>query len=513
VRARKALAERDWPTLEPFARAAEVEKHPLSFLLIVARSFPAQMKSSRLELFRKIQRTYPADLWANYWLAHELQTNGRPAEAIRYCTAMLALRPDNPGIYLNRGAALNDAGELDAAIADYRHALALAPQYVAVHYNLGVTLAKSLRFAEAVVEFREYFREAAGDAATHYNFGYALSQNGQQDEAIIELRQAIRLKKDFPRARLVLVQVLGMKGRLEEAIVELHEAIRYDSEEGEYHFWLGKALKDLGRLDEGVIAYREAIRLKTAYPEAHRKRDPDLAIAPYKWLGAEAHCELGHVLRQQGEVREALEKLRRGHELGSKSPGWPYPSAEWVRECERLVELDGKLPDYVARKTTPASPSERVQLAELCSLKRLNGAAARFFSEAFTAEPKLAEDLRALHRYNAACAAALAGCGQGKDADQSNVQERVRLRGQALDWLRADLVAWGRLLEQQPDKIAPALTNMMQPWQQDPDFAGVRGPEALAKLPDAERQAWQKLWKDVAAMLKQAQEQTAAEKK
>ena len=34
-------------------------------------------------------------------------------------------------------------------------------------------------------------------------------------------------------------------------------------------------------------------------------------------------------------------------------------------------------------------------------------------------------------------------------------------------------------------------------WLTDPDFAGVRGGDALAKLPDAERQKWQKIWADV----------------
>jgi hypothetical protein len=41
-------------------------------------------------------------------------------------------------------------------------------------------------------------------------------------------------------------------------------------------------------------------------------------------------------------------------------------------------------------------------------------------------------------------------------------------------------------------------------WLEAPDFAGVRGPEALAWLPEAERQAWQKLWADVADTLARA---------
>jgi hypothetical protein len=44
----------------------------------------------------------------------------------------------------------------------------------------------------------------------------------------------------------------------------------------------------------------------------------------------------------------------------------------------------------------------------------------------------------------------------------------------------------------------------MKHWQQDTDFAGVRGPAALAKLPEAERQDWEELWADVADLLGRA---------
>jgi hypothetical protein len=76
-----------------------------------------------------------------------------------------------------------------------------------------------------------------------------------------------------------------------------------------------------------------------------------------------------------------------------------------------------------------------------------------------------------------------------------------------LDWLRADLDAWRRLLDKEPDKTRPEVTQRTRHWQQNPDFAGVRGPDALARLPQAERAGWHKLWADVAATLAQAQEQ------
>src|SRR5262249_52830376 len=137
----------------------------------------------------------------------------------------------------------------------------------------------------------------------------------------------------------------------------------------------------------------------------------------------------------------ALASLRRGHELGSRTPGWPHPSARWVQECERLVELDSRLPAILSGKERLTSPAEQARCAWLCQQpsRRLYGASARLYQQALAAQPSLAGDLRAGHRYDAACAAVLAGCGQGNDAGKLDAAERDRWRRQALDWLRADL--------------------------------------------------------------------------
>ena len=116
----------------------------------------------------------------------------------------------------------------------------------------------------------------------------------------------------------------------------------------------------------------------------------------------------------------------------------------------------------------------------------------------------VAEDLARGHRYNAACAAALAGCGQGQDAAGLDEKERARLRKQALDWLHADLGARRRLLEKGPEKARPAAAKTMQHRLGDADFAGVRGEAGLGKLPEAERPQWQKLWEEVEALKRRA---------
>jgi tetratricopeptide (TPR) repeat protein len=508
VRARRAMLDGDRKALESLARAVNVRRQPSSFLLWVAevlaresilpyvrgglaRESPAE--SIELELLRRIQRDYPTDLWANHGLGMMLEASGRPAEAVRYYTAAIALRPDNAGIYLNRGIAFRAAGELDSAIADTSQALELAPSYTYAHENLGLALIDKDKLDEAIACFQKAIDLDPKHAHAHLSLGSALRAKGRVDEAIACYQKAIALDAKDAFAHYNLGDTLLNKGQVEEGIACLRQSIGLNPNFYLAHYDLGNALRAKGQVGQAIAEYREAIRLKKDY--------------------AQAHCNLGLVLEQTGQFSEALEELRRGHEIGSRSPRWAYPSARWVQECERLIELDEKLPGILDGKTTPASPDERIELAGLCSKRRLHRAAVRFYEGAFSAKPALASDLGASHRYNAACAAALAGCGQGQDADKLDGLERGRLRRQALDWLRADLDEWRRLLAKEPDKVRPVLVPQMRHWLADPDFAGVRGPQALAQLPEAERGPWQRLWDDVATTLARAQASTTPEKK
>jgi hypothetical protein len=76
-------------------------------------------------------------------------------------------------------------------------------------------------------------------------------------------------------------------------------------------------------------------------------------------------------------------------------------------------------------------------------------------------------------------------------------------RRQALAWLRADLNAYAQLARR--DAARQAVRQRLTKWRQDPDLAGLRDKDALGKLSDGERAAWQKLWADVDAVLKRAQ--------
>jgi hypothetical protein len=129
--------------------------------------------------------------------------------------------------------------------------------------------------------------------------------------------------------------------------------------------------------------------------------------------------------------------------------------------------------------------------------KRWNRAAARFYEEALRAEPKL----NARHRYNAACAAALAAAGKGKDDPAPDESARAKLREQALDWLVAELKAWRRVSMIVEPGNKELVASTLDHWKGDPDLAGIRDTQELAKLPDEERAALKQLWDDVDGLL------------
>ena len=177
---------------------------------------------------------------------------------------------------------------------------------------------------------------------------------------------------------------------------KLREALPSRPDDPEAYDRMGNALLKQQMSAEAEAFFRQALRLRPEYPEAR--------------------VQLGYALWKQGRNADAEAECREALRL---RPG----------DARAYFTLGLIL--YWGHKTPVA--------------------AVQFYTQAFAAHPKLADDLRYCNRYNAACSAAVAGCGQGQDAATLDEAERARLRQQALKWLREDLTAWGQLLEKEKD--------------------------------------------------------------
>jgi protein O-GlcNAc transferase len=219
---------------------------------------------------------------------------------------------------------LRQRGADAAALALLRRAQQAFPADFWINQDLGVALRhcqppqleEAIRFLTVAAALRP------DSPGVRYNLGLVLHDAGRLDEAIVAYRQAIGLKPDYGMAHSRRGLALGEQGQLDEAIAACRRAIELKPDHADAHYSLGIFLARTRRSDEAVAAYRKAIALK-----------PD---------HAESQCNLGIALWQQGELARALTSLERGHELGSRREDWRYPSAEWVRECRRQLELDGR---------------------------------------------------------------------------------------------------------------------------------------------------------------------------
>ncbi len=234
-----------------------------------------------------------------------------------------------------------------------------------------------------------------------------------------------------------------------------------------------------------VAEYRTTLRLKS-----------DLA---------EAHCNLGLLLLQPGQFREALTEIRRGHELGSRRPNWPFPSAGWLSRAERMVALEGRLPAVLRGDLKPKEAAEGIGFADLAYQTQQFGSSARLYSEAFQADPKLAEDMKDQNRYNAACSAAPVGAGKSKDTPPVDATAKLAWRKQAIDWLRADLTFWTKQAQAGKPEAKAVVSERLEHWKDDSDLEGIRDEGAVKALSEDEKKACRTLWADVDALLKKVE--------
>ncbi|HEV3237957.1 MAG TPA: tetratricopeptide repeat protein, partial [Gemmataceae bacterium] len=438
-------------------------------------------------LLRRGRQQHPEDFWINEELGILLlqATPSRRDEAIPFLMIAVALRPQSPGARVNLGFALAAKNELDGAIAEYRHAIEIDPGYASAHTNLAIALASKNNLEEAVAEFRKAVELDPTESDAHFNLGTALLDKNDLDGAIAEFSEAIRIDPKSGAAHGQLGVALAQKNDLNGAIREYLEVIKIDHRSVQAFNNLGNTYAAKNAIDKAIGAFRKATEI-----------DPNYALA---------HNNLAEILQDQGQFAEALKYFRLGQDIATKNPRRPpYPSAQKIKDCQRLLELDAKLSAIISGKEQPADAGQRAGYAEVCRKKHLYLSATRLYRESITAKPDLVDSPDNGLRYDAACTAAQAGCGQGEDAVNLAAEEYAFLRQQALTWLGADLAAWRQILEKDRDKARAKVVQTMTQWLQDTDFKGVRSKEGLAKLPEDERQGWEKLWQEVAALKERA---------
>jgi tetratricopeptide (TPR) repeat protein len=463
-----------------------------------------------IALLQKATELDPEYAPAHVNLGNALARSGQRGRAIACYQKAIQLSPRDGDAHYNLGLALYDEGRVGEAVCCFRKAIELSPRHAAAHVGLGLALANLREVDEAIACYRKAIALDPRDTAAHANLGNLLHDKGKPEEAIFCYRKALALQPDLSTIHNRLGNALVDVRRPGEAIAAYKKALALNPRYAEAHYNLGNVLGGQGKLEEAIDCYREAIACDPRFAQAHNNLGTSLnrlgkteeALAAFeKALAADpnliqAHGNRSHALLRLGRfaaaeagARRLLELLPAGHPLRPRA-------ADHLHECQKLQALEKKLPDALAGKS-PLRAAERLEFARVAVLTRRYRAGARLYAAAFSANATLAEDLRAAHRFQAACSAALAGCGKGTDSAKDS-KEQARLRKQALGWLRADLAGRSKLADSASAAERASTLARLRAWRSVPDLAGVRDAESLARLPEDERADWRRLWDDLA---------------
>ncbi len=202
---------------------------------------------------------------------------------------------------------------LDKAEECYRKALKLNPKYADARNNLATVLRDRFKLQESAVEYRKALKLDPTRAEIHNNLGMVMEGLLHVDEAIEHYHEAIRLKPDFWDAYANLAAAILRKGKPVEALATCSKVLEQNPSHAKTLLNAGNTYAQLSQIDKSAVCYRQALLSQ-----------PDLC---------EAHLNLAHVLREEGEKEQAALHFRQAVKLN------PTQLASRLGECIGQIPL------------------------------------------------------------------------------------------------------------------------------------------------------------------------------
>ena len=481
------------PTVTEFQSGLATSDSNISVVLrAIGKPIEAlQAQEAALKIRKKLAEANPAstsfqsELAASHNNACVLLSDvGKLVEALQAQEAALAIQStlaeanptsnsaqsDRAASYNNIGVLLNATGKPVEALKAYEAALAIHAKLAEAnptvtefqsglaysHNNLGLLRNETSHPTEALKAFesaQKIWRKLTdanpnvtefpnGLATVNFNIGDALIATGKLDEA----------KKAF-EAALVIQQTL----------------VRDHPDSPDLDTSLGLTLNNLGMIDLNLKQFEAArIWLRQAVQSQRKALASNPSNPTYRNRLVNHLTNLRDTARGLGDTQGITEAERELTEVAESDPA--------------MLAIDARLSAILQGGPPPVDNLERLPIAQRAYDKALHATAASLWADALAADTQLAEARQPQTRYNAACSAAMAGCGQGKDQPPPDIAARAKLRAQALQWLQAELSAWTKVVESGPTAARPFVAQTLQHWREDTDLAGIREPKALEAL-------------------------------
>lgn len=260
-----------------------------------------------------------ADFYRQSDKALDLMTAGDLEAAVAEWKKALAMEPDDTSALNNLGAAYSEMGRMEEALAQFRRAIELDPDGYKTYNNLGVSLARAGRFEEAAGALEKSLELNPSDAQAQSSLGGVYLNLGRLAEARDLLEKSLAELPNDPNAHNNLGSIFAREGDFGRAIHHFERGLTAEPKSAELNFNLGRAYARTGRLEEGIRLVEKAVELTKGEVPVMLDRLADL------YAGA-------------GKLKEALAAARRA-----------LPVAVGQGDDELAVGLRQKIADLEAQ--------------------------------------------------------------------------------------------------------------------------------------------------------------------
>ncbi len=238
------------------------------------------------------------------------------------------------------------AGDMGAAIAEYRAALRLDPHNVNVHNSLGVCMARIKDFGAARECFQAALTIDTDDSMAVFNLGILKRLSDEPEEALTLFNTAHALAPRSFEINLQLGALLVERERWPEALPFLETAVELQPDNARAYCWLGQCMTGLERFTEAIQALTRAAKLNPNDAAAlsalgalyaARAENPDVCLALCRQSvllaprnGLYRH-RLGCLYKQYDRLDEALAEFASAAALG-------FDSSAQIDEIRQLIQ-------------------------------------------------------------------------------------------------------------------------------------------------------------------------------
>ena len=219
------------------------------------------------------------------------------------CLATLALVPAYAAAQdasFGYAASLQQAGDLEKAAVEYRRFLEAHPANIEARSNLGVVLMGLGRYQDAITEYKLAASQAPTNVTVRLNLGLAFYKTTRLEAAVGEFARVLSAQPEHTQARYLAADCRLRLGQPAQAIALLSPLEASDPDSPILAYLLGMAYLADKQPEKGQLLIDRILRHGDS---------------------AEARVMMGAAKRGAGDLKGAVDDLKRAVEINPELPG------------------------------------------------------------------------------------------------------------------------------------------------------------------------------------------------